>query len=206
MPLRPRRRIPVPGARTGFALFMAALLLSGLTGFALRSASAADTPALSAGCTALNSPQYETMGTSSFAGTSTFLAGERVKVAAGAPTTGASTAFDVMVDWNVAQSAAVPGTATWVVPADGPFTLYWSVNDGEATWTVSCEAPGQDPTPTPTTEPTATATPTPAPSSCVPRGNENAEQASQNGKEHSCLAKDNAFGTASNKHKPGKSK
>src|SRR6478609_5695965 len=122
MPLRPRRRMPVPGARTGFALFMAALLLSGLTGFALRSASAADTPALSAGCTALNSSQYDTKGTSSFAGTSTFLAGERVKVAAGAPTTGAPTAFDVMVDWNVAQSAAVPGTATWVVPADGPFT------------------------------------------------------------------------------------
>ena len=206
MPLRPRRRIPVPGARTGFALFMAALLLSGLTGFAMRSAKAADTPALSAGCTALNSPQYDTMSTNVFAGTGRFLAGERVKVTAGAPTTGVPTAFDIDVDWTLAVSAAVPGTATWVAPADGDYILSWTVNSGEATWTVSCEAPGQDPTPTPTSEPTATATPTPAPSSCVPRGNENAEQASQNGKEHSCLAKDNAFGTASNKHKPGKSK
>jgi hypothetical protein len=181
------------------------MLLSGLTGFALRSAHAADTPALSVGCAALNAPGYDSTGTSNFAGTGAFLAGERVVVAA-VPATGMPTAFDIYVDWVVAKSAPVPGTATWVVPADGQYTLYWSTNTGEAAWTVSCGAPGQDPTPTPTTEPTATPTATPAPSSCVPRGNENAERASQNGKEHSCLPKDNAFGTSSGKSKPGKSK
>ncbi len=204
MPLRLRRRMSVPGARTGIALFMAALLLSGLTGFALRSADAADTPALSAGCTALNGSAYDVTGASGYAGSITLLAGERVVVTAGAPMTESPTAFEIAVDWNAAQSAAVPGTATWVVPADGSYILYWSVDNGGATWTVSCEAPGQDPTPTPTIVPTATATP--APSSCVPRGNENAEQASQNGKEHSCLEKDKTFGAASNTHKPGKSK
>jgi hypothetical protein len=202
MPLHPHRRTSVPGARTGIALFMAALLLSGLTGFALRSAHAAETPALSAGCTALNAPGYDNTGTSTFAGTATFLAGETVVVAA-TPATGAPTAFDIYVDWAVAQSAGVPGTATWVVPANGDYTLYWSANVDEAAWTVSCEAPGQDPTPTP--EPTATPTATPAPSSCVPRGNENAERASQNGKENSCLSKDKTFNATSGK-KPGKSK
>jgi hypothetical protein len=204
MSLHPRRRKTVPGAHTGIALFMAAMLLSGLTGFALRSAHAAETPALSAGCAALNAPGYDTTGTSNFAGTGTFLAGERVVVVA-VPATGVPTTFDFYVDWNVAKSAAVPGTVNWDVPASGPFTLFWSVDTGEAAWTVSCGTPGQDPTPTPTTEPTATPTATPVPSSCVPRGNENAEQASQNGKEHSCLAKDNTFNVKSEK-KPGKSK
>ncbi len=203
MPLHPHRRVSVPGARTGIALFMAALLLSGLTGFALRSAHAAETPALSAGCTALNAPENDGKYTSRLPGDGQFLAGERVVVAAAAPTTDSPTSFDIWVGWDLAVTTAFPGTASWVVPTAGTYNVWWTVDAGEATWNVSCEAPGQDPTPTP--EPTATPTATPAPSSCVPRGNENAERASQNGKENSCLSKDKTFNATSGK-KPGKSK
>jgi hypothetical protein len=181
-----RHRYSRPSVRTGFILFIAMLLLSGAAGFALRPVRAAETPAtLSAGCIELNRATYDVQATGTFAGTFAFLAGERIVLTAGAPPTGAPTAFQFELDFTAVRSASYPGTLTYVVPVDGIMTVSWTALGGDPTWAVSCQEPGTDPTPTPTPEPTATAVPTA--SACVPRGNENAERASQNGKEHSCL-------------------
>jgi hypothetical protein len=181
-----RHRYSSPGVRTGFVLSVAILLFAAVAGFALSPARAAETPApLSAGCTELNRATYDVQTTGTFAGTFAFLAGERIVLTAGAPATGAPTGVQFELSFTAVQSASYPGTLTYVVPADGTMTVSWTALGGDPTWAVSCQEPGSDPAPTPTPEPTATSVPTA--SACVPRGNENAERASQNGKEHSCL-------------------
>jgi hypothetical protein len=190
------------GARTGFVLFIATLLLSGAAGFALRPARAADTPAvaLSAGCTGLNDPFYDGRSAGANAGTGSFLAGERISVAAGDPSSGAPQSFTVYVNFMDTVIKTFPGTFTFTVPTDGSYNIFWGIDTGtDATWSVSCREPGQDSTPTPTPEPTATAVP--STDTCVARGNENAERASQNGKEHSCLDQSK---TSTLSNKPGK--
>jgi hypothetical protein len=181
-----RHRSLGPAARTGFVLLIATLLLSGAAGFALSPARAAETPAaLSTGCAGLNDPFYDLRTSGSYAGIGDYLAGERISIAAGDPSSGAPQSFTVYVNSDT-HTTAIPAAFTFTVPMDGKYELFWSIDTGfDATWSVSCQAPGQDPTPTPTPEPTMT--PVPSTGNCVARGNENAERASQNGKEHSCL-------------------
>jgi hypothetical protein len=165
-------RILSSAARGGLLPIVAAALLVQLVGSALLpsgSVRAQTPPPLSSGCTALNATTYDGFFSGSFAGQLTFIAGELISLSANPPQSGSPTQIRFDRDFVTVLTAQYPGTLVYQVPANGMFFLSWTLDNGQATWQVSCgltgtpTTPSPTPTPTNTPEPTATFTTTPEP-------------------------------------------
>jgi FIMAH domain len=69
-----------------------------------------------------------------------FAAGEHITMAAGLPAVvGPLSQVTLRIDGTVVQTTGFPGTVEYTFPAAGTHLVAWNV-DGDATWTVSCEA------------------------------------------------------------------
>lgn len=107
--------------------------------------------ALSDGCAAANSPEYDGLYASGAAGNGAafFHAGEVVVAQASEPTSfGTPTEIAMRVSDDppafevvVVDTDGFPGTVTYAIPADGTYLVNWTSFDANVTWTVNCTAP-----------------------------------------------------------------
>jgi hypothetical protein len=157
-------RFPRSTFRTGSLAFVAAVLVAQLLTSAILPTNAvhAQSVPLSSGCVALNGAVYDGVYSSSFAGRLSFIAGERISLTAAAPHTGIPTEIRFEINFATAQTADYPGTLVYRVPANSTFTTSWTLDNGTASWLVSCGLTGEPTspaaTPTPTDIPTSTPT------------------------------------------------
>lgn len=167
-------RIFASAARGGLLPVVAAAILIQLFGSALLpsgSVRAQTPPPLSSGCTSLNAAMYDGFYSGSFGGQGTFNAGERISFSVNSPQSGTPTQIRFDRDFVTVLTASYPGTLVYQVPANAMFFVGWTLDNGQATWQVSCGLTGDQTTPTPTStptntpEPTATFTSTPEPTS-----------------------------------------
>jgi hypothetical protein len=117
---------------------------------ALNAAAAASAQDLSPGCQLLNDPSWEAGLPHSGGGfpdaPQPFAAGELITTSAGEPTlNGTPTTVTLIVNDVVVDTAPFPGTVQYVTPAEGEYTVAWTVDMGNNTWSISCEAPFVDP-------------------------------------------------------------
>jgi hypothetical protein len=160
-------RFPRSTFHTGSLAFVAALLVAQLLVSAILPTNAAHAQSvpLSSGCVAINGAVYDGVYSSSFAGRLSFIAGERISLTAAAPHTGIPTEIRFDINFATAQTADYPGTLVYRVPANSTFTASWTLDNGTASWLVSCGVTGEPhsptATPTPTDVPTSTPTNTP---------------------------------------------
>jgi|RhiMetdeSRZDD1v2_1073273.scaffolds.fasta_scaffold199074_2 hypothetical protein len=113
-------------------------------------AAAASAQDLSPGCQLLNDPSWEAGLPHSGGGfpraPQPFAAGELITTSAGEPTlNGTPTTVTLIVNDVVVDTAPFPGTVQYVIPAEGQYTVAWTVDMGNNTWSISCEAPLVDP-------------------------------------------------------------
>ncbi len=117
----------------------------------------------SEGCNYVNDPSWDGLFSSTTLAVRGFTAGEVVTVSAELPGPGYGTPGQVTLSKQVYEgvgfiegpvqvdSAGVPGTLTYTIPADAIYRLSWAVDVGGAQWQVSCEAapdtPPDDSTP-----------------------------------------------------------
>lgn len=100
----------------------------------------------SQGCGVVNEPPFDgPYAAATFPDALTFAAGDQLTLTATDPTQGAASFSLEVPTGSTVSSTAIPGTITYTFPADVSTTLYWSVDVGLASWTVSC-TPAATPT------------------------------------------------------------
>jgi hypothetical protein len=103
-------------------------------------------PATSEGCDILNGVDLPALNpTGGILGISrAYFAGDTILATVSPPTAnGTPTSVELRVDGNVVDSDSFPGSVTYVFPSDGNFQVDMDLDDGEATWTLTCGQPPQ---------------------------------------------------------------
>ena len=118
------------------AAVAAAMILSGVA------APVASAQPQSPGCSFLNSPVHDGQYTSAFPQPYDLVAGDRLTMAAGAPTNeGDPTTVTLSIDGVVVDTASFPGVVDVEIQASGTYEIVWQVDAGNVTWVVGCNAP-----------------------------------------------------------------
>lgn len=151
-----------------------------LTAFIPAETARAQTATLSSGCAALNDATYDGVYSGAFAGTLSFRAGESISLTVAEPQTGLPTEIRFEINFATAQAVAYPGTLVYPISTDITFAGSWTLDNGSASWLVSCGPSGDSITTTPTPTNTPTATP------CVGQGANHVDMASDRGTERRC--------------------
>jgi hypothetical protein len=115
----------------------------------LNAAAAASAQGLSPGCQLLNDPSWEAGLPHSGGGfpnaPQPFAAGELITMFAAETTlNGTPTTVMLIVNGVVVDTAPFPGTVQYLIPTEGDYTVAWTVDMGNNTWSVSCEASAVD--------------------------------------------------------------
>jgi hypothetical protein len=96
----------------------------------------------SPGCSFLNIPVHDAHYFSSTPQPYDLVAGDRLTMAAGAPTSeGNPTTVTLFIDGVVVDTAAFPGVVEVEIEASGTYEIEWAIDAGNATWMVGCNAP-----------------------------------------------------------------
>ena len=119
------------------------LFMISILGFSLQGSAQ---PATSEGCDILNGVDLPARNpTGGILGISrAYFAGDTILATVSPPTAnGTPTSVELRVDGNVVDSDSFPGSVTYVFPSDGNFDVDMDLDDGQATWTLTCGQPPQ---------------------------------------------------------------
>jgi len=103
-------------------------------------------PETSEGCDILNGVDLPALNpTGGIDGISrAYFAGDTILATVSPPTeNGPPTSIELRLDGNVVDSDSFPGSVTYVFPSDGNFQVDIDLDDGQATWTLTCGQPPQ---------------------------------------------------------------
>jgi hypothetical protein len=102
--------------------------------------------AASEGCNIINGVDLPALNpTGNIIGISrAYFAGDTILATISPPTgSGTPTSVELQVDGSVVDSDGFPGSVTYVFPSDGSFDVDFILDNGQASWTLTCGQPPQ---------------------------------------------------------------